>query len=187
MGQARNKSGVQFEKIICEEKGWKHASKSPKIKWEGVGRNNTQKVASLNLDPTKFIPTSKSVFEKYDAITETGEKIEIKKYDSKYLKNWVLYSEPIIKVTRQRDIDNVTKYLGDGDVDLGRERYNLFISELETVSTNILEKITNSNIGIQLKDRFVPQSELEYRWVIKEGWSGYNRLTIEFKTKKPLT
>jgi hypothetical protein len=108
---------------------------------------------------------------------------EIKKYDSKYLKNWVLYSEPIIKVTRQRDIDNVTKYLGDGDVDLGRERYNLFISELETVSTNILEKITNSNIGIQLKDRFVPQSELEYRWVIKEGWSGYNRLTIEFRTK----
>jgi hypothetical protein len=187
MGQARNKSGVQFEKVICEEKGWKHVSKSPKIKWDGIGRNNIQKVASLNLDPTKFIPTSKSFFEKYDAITETGEKVEIKKYDSKYLKDWVLYSEPIIKVTCQRDIDNVTKYLGNGDVDLGRERYNQFISKLEPiVSIDILEKITNSNIGIQLKDKFVLQSELEYRWVVKEGWAGYDRLTIEFKIKKPL-
>jgi len=184
MGQARNKSGIQFEKLICEEKGWTHASKSPKIKWAGFGRNNFEKVVFLNFDATKFIPTSKSVFEKYDAITEKGEKIEIKKYDSKYLKDWVLYSEPIIKVTCQRDINNVTKYLGNGDVNLGRERYNQFISKLEPIiSADILEKITNSNIGIQLKDKFLLQSELQYRWVIKEGWAGYDRLTIEFKIK----
>ena len=186
MGQARNKTGIIFEKIICEEKGWKHSSKSPKIKWEGSGRNNFQKIASLGLDVNKFIPTPKSVFDKYDAITETNDKVEIKKYDSKYLKDWVLYSEPIVKVSCQANIDSVTRYLGGGDVNMGKKRYNEFIEKLQPhIGDDILTKISNSNIGIQLKDKFVPQSELEYRWVIKDGWMGYNRLSIEFKLKTP--
>jgi|LakMenE18May11ns_1017448.scaffolds.fasta_scaffold9864406_3 hypothetical protein len=186
MEQVRNKTGITFEKLICEEKGWKHNSKSPKIVWAGFGRNNFQKIAFLDFKANKFIPTSDSIFEKYDAITKENEKIEIKKYDSKYLKNWVLYSEPIIKVTRQRDIDNVTKYLGNGDVSLGKEKYNKFIEELQQyIGDDILKKIITSNIGVQLKDKFIPQSELEYCWVIKRGWMGYNRLSIEFKLKTP--
>lgn len=187
MGQTRNKTGIKFEKLICEENGWKHVSKSPKIKWAGFGKNNFEKILFLNFKASKFIPTSDSTFEKYDAINETGDKIEIKKYDSKYLKNWVLYSEPIIKISDQRGVNNVTKYLGGGDFDLGREKYNHFISELqEFISDDIIRKITNSNVGVQLKDNFIPQSELEYRWIIKKGWLGFDRLSIEFKIKKPL-
>lgn len=185
MGQVRNKTGINFEKMICEEKGWKHAAKSPKIKWAGFGRNNFQKILFLNFKASKFIPTSDSTFEKYDAINENGDKIEIKKYKTTKLKNWTLYSEPIIKVTQKADIDNVTKYLGDGDAELGRERYNIFISELhQLIGNDILKKITSSNVGVQLKDSFIPQSNLEYRWVIKKGWRNYNRLSIEFKIKE---
>lgn len=187
MAQSRNRSGIVFEKTICEEKGWRYAPKSPKIKWAGFGRNNFQKIKFLDFKVIKFIPTSDSNFEKYDAITDDNKKIEIKKYDSSKLKNWVLYSEPIVKVSCQADVNNVTKHMGDDDLDLGKKRYNAFIFELSRIiGIDFLNKITNSNIGVQLKDKFIPQSELEYRWVIREGWSGYDRLSIEFKIKNPL-
>ena len=184
MGQIRNKTGIQFEKLICEEKGWTHTSKSPKIVWAGFGKNNYEKIVFLGFKASKFIPTSDSTFEKYDAITSDNQKIEIKDYYSKNLNNWTLYSEPIIKVARLEDIKKVTKYFGNGDPELGKERYNSFIRELKKfIDDDILNKIVKSNIGVQTKDRFFSQSELEYRWNLKEGWKGYDRLTIEFKIK----
>ena len=63
MGQSRNKTGFEFEKQICESNGWTRVSTSPKISWTGVGRTNFEKIASLNFNPNKFVPTSESVYE----------------------------------------------------------------------------------------------------------------------------
>jgi hypothetical protein len=184
MGQSRNKSGVQFEKVICEEKGWKHASKSPKIKWEGVGRTNFDKIASVGFDVTKFTPTNESILEKYDAITDKGDKVEIKKYHSSKLKSWVLYSEPIFKVSNRSTLPIVNRIFGNGDSVLAVKNYNDFVEKIkDTVGEDILNKISQSNTGVQLEDCFVEQTNLEYRWIVRTGWKGFNRLIIEFRIK----
>lgn len=184
MGQARNKTGVDFEKMICETKGWKHNPASPKLFWTGTGKTNFDKIVSINFDASKFIPTDESTFEKYDAITDTGEKVELKKYTISKAKKWTNYSEPIFKVASEDTIDLITNLFGNGDLNLAKEKYNKFVNEVFwNIGDDILKNITQSNKGIQLIDGFVPQSELEYLWRIKTGWRGFKRLSILFRVK----
>ena len=184
MGQARNKSGVVFENTMCQSKGWVRVSKSPKISWSGVGRTNFEKIASVGFNPDKFVPTSESVFDKYDAITDKGEKVELKKYKTSKLKDWTLYSEPIFKVASREDVSKVTRIFGQGSLEKAIEVYNQFVSGIVgNIGQDILDKITQSNIGIQLEDGFIPQSKLEYRWIVRKGWANFDRLSIEFRVK----
>lgn len=182
MGQSRNKTGVAFEKMICETKGWTHSAKSPKIVWSGNGRTNFHKIKSLDFDINRFVPTNESIFEKYDAVTENGEKVEIKKYKSDKLKSWTLYSEPMFKVSNRSTLPIVTEIFGNGDPILSVKNYNEFVDKIkDVVGDDILNNISQSNIGVQLEDCFVEQSNLEYRWIVRTGWKGYNRLIIEFR------
>jgi|688.fasta_scaffold07945_8 hypothetical protein len=184
MGQARNKTGVDFEKMICESNGWAHTPKSPRIVWSGVGRTNFDKIASVGFDVTKFTPTDESILEKYDAITDKGEKVELKKYNSSKLNSWTLYSEPIFKVSNRSTLPIVNRIFGNGDVVLAVKNYNDFVEKIkDTVGEDILTKISQSNTGVQLEDCFVEQSNLEYRWIVRTGWKGFNRLIIEFRIK----
>jgi hypothetical protein len=186
MAQSRSKTGVDFEKTICESKGWTHKSASPRINWSGKGRSNWNKMKQVGLDPTKFVPNfEKSTLEKYDAINQNGEKVEIKKYPSSKLNNWTMYSEPVFKVATRSALSTVTKLFGEGDYETSVEKYNEFVQGIiPNVGGDILEAITKSNIGIQLEDKFVPQEELEYRWNLRSGWKGYYRLSIEFRIKQ---
>lgn len=185
MAQSRNKTGVDFEKRVCESKGWTHKSASPKISWSGKGRSNWSKMEQVSFDPTKFTPNvEKSKFDKYDAINTEGEKVEIKKYPSSKLSSWTMYSEPIFKVATRSAMSTVVSKFGKGDYNKSVEAYNEFVAGIvPNVGQDILDGITKSNIGIQCEDRFVPQSELEYRWNVRKGWMGYNRLSIEFRIK----
>ena len=184
MGQRRNKTGIDFEYSICESLGWQRSAKSPRIKWSGEGRSNFKKIQSVNFDPTKFYPIEGSIFHKYDAITPNGDGVEIKKYNMEQLKNWTLYSEPIFKVASENAVNKVVGIFGDGDYELAVNKYNKFIDGVRlNVGQDILDNISNSNIGIELEDGFISQSNLEYRWVIVKGWMGFNRLSIEFRIK----
>jgi len=185
MGQLRNKTGVDFEKQICESNGWVPKSTKPKIEWVGQGRSNWLKMEQVNFDPTKFIPNIEtSKFDKYDAITPKGEKVEIKKYKSEDLYSWTMYSEPIFKVATKSALKTVINKFGNGDYDKSVERYNEFLNGvMEHIGEEILNRITKSNIGIQCEDKFIPQSELEYKWVVLKRWKGYNRLSIVFRIK----
>lgn len=184
MGQSRNKTGVEFENSICESKGWQRVSKSPKIKWTGKGRSNFEKIASVNFNPDNFLPLPNSIFDKYDAITENGERVELKKYKISKLKDWTLYSEPIFKVASREGVAAVARIFGQGSLEKAIEVYNQFVSRIvKNIGQDILDKITQSNIGIQLEDGFIPQSNLEYRWVIRKGWANFDRLSIEFRVK----
>ena len=184
MGQLRNKTGVDFEFLVCETNGWRHVPKSPKIDWTGNGRSNFDKIASVGFDVNKFTPTSYSVYEKYDAIKPNGDKVEIKKYKKLALDKWKVYSEPIFKVASRETADRVARLFGSGDMKRGTEKYNEFVASIVgKIGQDILYKITQSNIGVQLQDGFIPQSELEYQWKVYKGWRGFNRLSIEFRIK----
>lgn len=185
MGQSRNKTGIDFEKSICESKGWTHKSSNPQIKWNGKGRSNFKKISSINFDPTKFHPNmEKSKFEKFDVITESGDKVEIKKYTKEKLSDWNVYSEPIFKVATRSQRKVVIDLFGGGDFEKSKEVYNNFVKGIvDNVGDEILKRISGSNIGIQCEDGFIPQEDIEYRWRIRESWSGYNRLSIEFRVK----
>ena len=186
MGQRRNKTGIDFEKMICESKGWKRKSVNPRINWVGTGRSNWGKMGQVDFDCTKFIPNiEKSKLEKYDALNEKGEKIEIKKYPSSKLTKWSNYSEPIFKVASSTTKDTVINLFGQGNYGKSVIEYNKFVEcIIDNVGDEILNGITKSNIGIQCEDRFLTQDELEYKWLIKGGWKGYNRLSIVFRIKK---
>lgn len=186
MGQSRNKTGVDFEEKICKLNGWTKKSTRPIINWSGKGRSNWIKMKQVNLDPTKFkanLDTSK--LDKYDAIDGDGNKIEIKKYFSSDLISWKMYSEPIFKVSTRPALKSVISIFGEGDKDTSVKNYNKFVEGMiPNIGQYILESITKSNIGIQLEDKFIPQNDLEYRWNVRKGWLGYNRLSIEFRIKQ---
>lgn len=186
MGQSRNKTGVDFEKSVCQSNGWTHKSASPRIHWSGNGNSNWNKIKAINFIPENFVPNmEKSNFEKYDAITKDGDKVEIKKYPSSKLTSWTMYSEPVFKVATRSAVSTVTKIFGDGNYESSVEKYNQFIEGIvPNVGQDILDSITKSSIGIQLEDKFIPQNELEYRWSVRKGWMGYNRLSIEFRIKQ---
>ena len=186
MSQKRNKTGVDFEKQICESNGLTHKSANPRIKWLGVGRTNFNKIASINFDPTNFLPDlDKSRFDKYDAIDKDGNKYEIKKYNKSQVSDWTMLSEPIFKVADRSCMSRVINLFGNGDYEVSKEVYNNFICGMvENVGQELIDKITGTFDGVYLIDSYVPREDLEFRWKINSGWKGYNRLGIEFKLKK---
>jgi len=195
--QLRAISGYSFEREVRGREGFKRYIKAPRIKWTGEGRNNVQKILSLNKNPKLFKPIlEESKFTKADAMDVDGNLFEIKKYFKKDLYKFRLYSEPIIKVAPRR-----SKW-GKGDPYFDNfkdsEEYNRFIYKMTKTkwwrkyNKIILENIYKSNSGIFSRDGFIPYSELEFKWVINKGeyapiFENYHRLTIVFKIKEKLT
>lgn len=187
--QSRSNSGTEFEKKLCESLGYRRDSKSPKIKWPGTG-SNLYKIKNSNYDFTKFEPISGSTYNKWDAIAPDGSKREIKKYTQDQCKEWKLYSEPILKICTNDNLRTITQIYGDGDINVARKKYNIFIVGLfNHLQSNghldrIVEKLSNTNIGIEFEDGFVPKSELEFRWIIcYDCWQGFHRIMLEFKIR----
>jgi hypothetical protein len=185
--QIRSLSGSIFEKEICQTMGFTSKPTSPQIKWSGKGRCNFSKIKNCDFNPSLFRPLNTSYYNKWDVITKEGQKIEVKKYHLNQLTNWTLYSEPIIKVAA-RDVERkLTKLYGDGNSELARQKYNSFLKELFTQlqSEGILEQIknniTSTNKGIQFIDGFLTHNQLEFRWDIRSGWNGFDRVYLEFR------
>jgi hypothetical protein len=184
MSQIRNKTGVKFEKEVCKLYGWQLKTVSPKIKWSGTGKNNFEKIKNYNFNSNLFNPLQGSVLEKYDAINNFGQKVEIKKYITENIKGkWKLYSEPFFKISTKSQVKSISKYFGDGDVDLARNKYNDFLVDFRNKETNndILKSISDSNIGIQFVDKLVLKKDIDFKIEVNKGWNGFNRLTIFFK------
>lgn len=183
MGQSRNKIGTEFEKVICEKNNWTHKPKSPKIIWNGVGKNNLQKIISVDFNPNEFYLLPKSDLSKYDAITSDGKRVEIKKYKSSKLKNWGLYSEPAFKIATKSDIEKVVSLFGNGSLTLAQEKYNSFVGLMyDKIKDKYLNDFISTNIGIQFEDAFILNENIEYRWFIyKNAWRGFDRLSIQFR------
>jgi len=195
--QKRAISGFIFEREICERKEWQPNSKSPKLFWVGKGKSWIEKLKSVNLNVEKFrVNLEESIFTKWDAYNKKNINIkyEIKKYDSKKLKEYTLYSEPIIKISPSR-----SKWNEDNPqfkVFPNSRKYNSFIDKL--MNTNwwirdseiILERIINSSTGIQFEDKFIKQKDIEFSWKLNTGkenisyiFEGYHRLSIVFRLK----
>jgi hypothetical protein len=187
--QSRAISGTIFENTIAKEFGVRK-SKSPKIIWNGNGRNNFDKIKSLNFNEELFYPTDKSNYEKYDLISWNGDKDEIKKYRLDEINIWRLYSEPIVKISTKETLSKTITIFGDGDVNLALKTYNDFIDRLfnHMVNNGTLENIKNemnkNTKSMYLIDKCVKMSEIDFRWIInKSAWLGFNRITLEFKRK----
>tara|TARA_R110000824_G_scaffold303769_4_gene491618 strand:+ start:481 stop:1122 length:642 start_codon:yes stop_codon:yes gene_type:complete len=197
MGQVRAKTGLEFEVLVRSREGFERYIKAPRIKWSGTGKNNMERLLSVNKNPNKFKPImSESKFIKADARDKNGVLYEIKKYNISDLNTYKLYSEPIIKVAPTR-----SKWgKGDPYYDAFEScvEYNKFIYKITKTrwwrkyNKTILKNIYTSNSGIFSKDGFIPYTDLKFKWVINKGeygpiFDGYNRLTIIFKIKdKPL-
>lgn len=188
--QKRATSGKEFENLISEKYG-KRVSKSPRIVWNGVGRTNIDKIISLNFDMDNFYPTDKSNYSKYDLIGFDNNFYEIKKYKKEDLKkNWILYSEPIIKVGTKSTLESIIKKFGNGDLDKAIDVYNNLIYNLHKKlnDNGTLEKIKNEIIknttGMFIIDDFIKMEDIVFRWVIQQhAWKGFHRITLEFKLK----
>lgn len=193
MVQHRVKTGKEFEEYICRVYGLSRHMKRPRLHWTGEGRNNVNKIVSLDKNPEKFKPIlSESKFTKSDAIDDDGNLYEIKGYTKKHLTKFKLYSEPIIKVSPSR-----SKW-GEGDPFFDNfnnsTEYNSFIDNLfntkwwKRYNQIILDSITHSNRGVYCKDGFICLEKLEFKWVINKGqygpiFDGYHRISIVFKIK----
>lgn len=187
------KSNKDFKEYIYRSYGLSRHTNRPRLFWSGEGKNNIDKLCSLDKCPKKFKPILRlSKFIKSDAMDDEGNLYEIKKLSINQLKKYRLYSEPILKVSPKKD-----KW-GEGnpffDSFESSEEYNTFIESL--MDTNwwkkynniILDSITHSNRGIYCKDGFIPLTQLEFKWVLNKGeyspiFDGYYRLSIVFKIK----
>jgi hypothetical protein len=179
MVQLRSKTGSEFEKS-CEIGGWKRKTKSPKINWNGTGRNNIEKIKNCNFNPSLFTLSENSDLSKYDIYHPVLKKYrEVKKYKKDDLRAWTLYSEPYFKIATKTNQSKI-----DSNV------YNKFIEDFWNYNQNtglfekIQQGITSFSEGITFVDGFVPKQDLEFRTVIvKNSWGGYYRLTIQFRIK----
>ena len=73
MGQVRAKTGLEFEVIVRDREGFERYIKAPRIKWSGTGKNNMERLLSVNKNPNKFKPImSESKFIKADARDKNG-------------------------------------------------------------------------------------------------------------------
>ena len=196
MVQKRVKTGKEFEEYICRLYGLSRHMKRPRLFWSGKGRNNVNKLVSVNKNAEKFKPIlAESKFIKSDAIDDDGNLYEIKKYSKNQLKKYRLYSEPIIKVAPSR-----SKW-GSGDPFFDNFKsaleYNNFIGELmntkwwQNYNQIILDSIIYSNKGIYCKDGFLSHEQLDFKWIINKGeygpiFDGYYRLSIVFKIKEEI-
>ena len=192
--QRRAITGYKFEREVRSREGFGKHINAPRIKWSGVGKNNVEKLLSLNKDPERFKPImEESKFSKSDAIDKEGNFYEIKKYSKKDLNVFKLYSEPIIKVSPRRSKWGKGNPFFDNFKDC--EEYNNFIYRItktkwwKKYNKTILKNIYISNIGVFSKDGLIPHSELEYKWVINKGkyapiFDNYHRLTIVVRLKQ---
>jgi hypothetical protein len=176
--QSRSITGPEFENSFTDL-GWVKNSVSPRLSWTGRGRNNIEKIKSLNFDHTSFNLLGSSQFEKWDLYNPTTFKYrEVKKYYVSQVFNWTLYSEPYFKVASESQL-----YLVDPI------RYNDFTRNFFRIHTesglftDIQERMVETIEGIQFIDAFVPKKYLEFRTELLEGWAGCNRITIQFKIK----
>ncbi len=185
------KTNKDFEEYIYRSYGLSRYTKRPRLFWSGEGKSNIDKLCSLDKCPKKFKPIlGLSQFVKSDAMDEEGNLYEIKRLSIKQLKNYRLYSEPILKVAPRKD-----KW-GEGnpffDSFNTADEYNTFIESLMETSwwkkfnNIILDSITHSNRGIYCKDGFIPHTQLDFKWVLNKGeyspiFDGYYRLCIVFK------
>lgn len=179
MGQKRNRTGIEFEKIL--PKNFIRKPVSPKIQWVGSGKNNLKKIIEHNFDETKFVADlTKTTLNKYDWVdTISNDKYEVKKYYKDELKKWTLYSEPYFKMSSKENLKVINK-----------ENYNNFVTKFFEFNTNngffekIISEITSKTKGIYVKDGMIPMSDLEFKTVIVYNqWKGYNRITIMFRLK----
>jgi len=176
--QSRSITGPEFENSFTDL-GWVKNSVSPRLSWTGRGRNNIEKIKSLNFDHTSFNLLGSSQFEKWDLYNPTTFKYrEVKKYYVSQVFNWTLYSEPYFKVAKTSQLDLVDPI-----------RYNDFTRNFFRIHTesglftDIQERMVETIEGIQFIDAFVPKKHLEFRTVLLDGWAGYDRITIQFKIK----
>jgi hypothetical protein len=177
--QKRSITGKEFENSITKG-NWTRKSSSPKLVWEGVGKNNIEKIKNSKLDVNNFKLSSKSKFDKYDIYnSELNRFREVKKYNKEFCKNYVLYSEPYFKIATRSQANKINL-----------DYYNNFVTEFfnhhlktglfDEVVSNIVKKID----GIVLVDGFIPIDKLEFRTRINEkAWKGFYRITIEFRIK----
>jgi hypothetical protein len=186
----RATKGLLFEKEICKKKGWARVSKSPKMKYLIDGRTNFHRIYNTGFDPSKLlIDYDKSVLVKYDAVDKNNNGIEIKSSQSSN-KKWTLYSEPFFCVKGRRDAEKLIDLYGDGNLQKANDVYNKFVSEFhdvlkETKQTDkIINNITESNIGIRFKDKFVHNDNIEFKFdILKNKYKGFDRLTILYRVK----
>lgn len=179
MRQKRVKSGELFENTF-KGTDWSIVRVSPRIYWSGKGRDNLQKIRSLNFKVEDFYPLEKSTWSKYDLLnTVDGRKREAKKYKIEKLTNWTLYSEPYFKVASRRQLPKITT-----------DEYNSFLNEFYTYNEqkgffdDVINKMVGSCEGIQFEDGFIPMDKIEFRTILsRHEWAGYNRIQIQFKLK----
>ena len=177
--QLRAITGKLFENSLIKD-GWIVKSKSPKLSWSGNGQNNFIKMKSINYQVNCFLLNENNDLSKYDIYhPKTNEFREVKKYTINKVKNWTLYSEPYFKVatkSQQKQIDVKT--------------YNKFVEEFYdyNIKTGLIDTIQNGitsfSKGITLQDGFIPNERIEFRTVVVDGWSGYKRITIQFKVNE---
>lgn len=190
MKQSRVNSGALFEVEIGKRHNLLRKPVSPKIIWNGTGRTNLDKIVSINFDETKFFPTEKSKYLKYDVTDKKNNTYEVKSYTIDSMYSWKLYSEPIVKVATKNTLNRVTTLFGNGDVNKGILKYNDFINKLfihmsENGGLNYIQnEMTKHTKGIFFRDQYVDIMDISFRWVIlKNQWAGFDRITLEFMMK----
>lgn len=189
MKQKRSKTGVSFEKEICQKLGLKRKSKSPKIAWVVPSNkgNIFEKMESIGYDPKKMtLDIEKSNFEKSDACNQQNEKHEIKKYKIDQCRSWTLYSEPFPCIKSREKLSRIKDFFGS--MEEAVNRFNIFNEELSIrYQDTILNNIIKHCIGIQFIDGFVSRDYIDFRITIKKSWEKFNRTTIEFRVKENAT
>lgn len=175
--QIRAKTGLEFENKVCDKNGLRRKNSNPKICWSGDGNSVFDKIINCGFDPKKFVPTGFKL-SKYDAINENGSHMEIKKYGTKKMLNWNLFSEPYFKMSNKRDLNKIDK-----------DYYNKFVDDFYEYNSGtglfdyVVQEMTSTIDGIMTDFGFVEKDKLEFRTVILKGWRGYKRITIQFKMK----
>lgn len=176
--QNRAITGTIFEKNFNND-GFTRSTKSPRIKYSGNGKSILTKIKNSKLNPTEVVVLDESDFSKYDIINKiTNEKWEVKKYQKSNIKNWKLFSEPFFKIATKQQATKINV-----------DDYNTFIDRFWNYNNNInlfdkiITEMTSKISGICIIDEFIPVKDLEFRFVIKNSWRGYKRITLEFKLK----
>ena len=181
MGQKRAITGNKFEQELLTM-GYEKEIKSPRLSWNGKGRNVFQKIKNLNYDVTEFtLDFEKSKFKKCDVKDkETNEVWDAKRYDIDHLNHWILYSEPFFKVAVSSQLSKI-----------GINEYNLFVENFYQyhIQTGLLDqvcrKIFDSSSGIiLLGNKKIRKENLEYRVGLRKNyWKGYHRILMEVRMR----
>jgi hypothetical protein len=183
MKQSRTKIGQDFEKKILAARGLTKSTAKPRIAWS-VDGTTLDRLLSTDLNPNRFQIVRGSKCQKYDAVKENGDKVEIKNYHRADLRSWRLYSEPTFKIASHDSFEELVEH-HSGRIGPAITAYNRFTRVLfaKIKKTNILKRITSSNIGIECIDGFIPNRQLEFRWKLIPNWKGLNRISIQVRLK----